>query len=508
MAGSDIFLGICLAVCAGILSASFFQTTHVLFWIFLLSAALMLICGLFLKKHKPALAGLLLFFFALGFWRFDSVWREIGENELLALNGKNEEIEFIATVVEDPQKTESQLKLVVKPEAWQGKIMVLAGRYPEYRYGDKLKITGILQDPEPFNGFDYKNYLAKNGIYSVVRRPGIELAAADKGNIIYSGIIRLKNKLSGNLHRNLPYPHNALMAAILLGDQGGIPGCSAAETEAAEENGTVCAKLKEQFNISGLRHLTAVSGMHVAIMAAALMAIGLAAGLWRGQAFWFATAVIWLFIVMIGMPASAVRAGIMGTLMLFAQKIGRPADSSRIIVFAAAAMAVQNPMLPRFDIGFQLSFLAVMGMVYLSPFFRSRLKFLPGAGFFDLRSVLAQTFAAQIFTLPILIFNFGYVSLYAPIANILIVLFVPLITILGFLLAFSGLVFAPLAWFVSLPVWLFLEYLLRLAGSISQLPFAALFFNVAWPWLFVFYFFLAAAIFHLKRKQKTDFLTA
>lgn len=499
------FLYLCVAVCAGVFFASFFKISANLLAVFAFLGFFCFFCGLLSRKQKVAVGGLILLFFIFGFWRFEYAWQKINDNGLVSLSKKNEEVEFTAIVVEDPQTSDSQQKLVVEADQWEGKILVTKSRYPEYGYGDSLAIKGKLNLPSQTESFDYKNYLAKNGIYSTINNPEIGFIEKARGNVLFSKIYWLKHKLSSSLYQNLPYPHNVLMAAILFGDQSRIPGCSKKEIEAAKEEGKTCVKLKEQFNFTGLRHLTAVSGMHVAIMASLFMAIALGLGFWRGQAFWITVSIVWLFILMIGFPASAVRAGIMGTLMLFAQKVGRPASSSRVVVIAATAMILQNPLLLRFDIGFQLSFLAVMGMIYLAPSFQRWLIFLPHA-ILDIRSVVAQTLAAQVFTLPLIIFNFGQVSLYSPLANLLIVPFVPLMTVLGFFLAGIGLTCHPLAWFTSLPCWFLLEYLLKVVEIISSFPFASLNFKISWTTLSVFYLVLALLVYKIKEHQKRHFL--
>jgi len=181
-------------------------------------------------------------------------------------------------------------------------------------------------------------------------------------------------------------------------------------------------ELKEKLNIAGVRHITAISGMHIMILSGVLMYLAMALGLWRGQAFYFALIILILFIIMVGLPASAVRAGIMVFFYLLAEKVGRPKSGSRAIVFAATCMLIANPLLLKLDVGFQLSFLAVMGITYLMPLLQKFLKF----------RLLAMTLSAQVFTLPILIYNFGYVSFAAPITNILIVPLLPFIMGLGF----------------------------------------------------------------------------
>ena len=230
----------------------------------------------------------------------------------------------------------------------------------------------------------------------------------------------------------------------------------------------------------------------------------MALGLWRTQAFYFAIVFLILFIIMVGFPASAVRAGIMGGMFLFAEKIGRMRVADRALVFAAALMLFHNPLLLRYDVGFQLSFLATLGIIYLMPVFQDYLKKIP----IDfIKSILAMTLAAQVFTLPILIYNFGYISLVSPITNILIVPFIPFIMIFGFVSGFLGMVWQALGWIFSLPVWFLLTYITKVVDFFSQLPFAYLTIeNISWLWLLIAYLILAIITWHLNEKQKLKFL--
>jgi competence protein ComEC len=97
------------------------------------------------------------------------------------------------------------------------------------------------------------------------------------------------------------------------------------------------------------------------------MFLAIALGLARPKAFWVAFIGIVIYVVMIGFPASAVRAAIMGILAIYAQKIGRSSSMMSLIVLAAAIMLALNPLLLLYDVGFQLSFLAVIGLIYFSP---------------------------------------------------------------------------------------------------------------------------------------------
>lgn len=496
---AKIFLNICLAFLAGVGLASLIKVSAILILAAAFFAAILFIAGILLRKHLVCVAGILLAGFVMGFWRFDSAWSRTLDNDLAGLSGQT--VNVSGVVINDPVSKGSSQQVIVQPDRLNGKILVLARPYPQYRYGDRIEFTAALERPQAFSGFDYKNYLAKDGVYSMVRYPKVELISPDNGNPVYAGLLWIKHKLMDGVGQALPAPHNSLLIAILFGDQSGLSGCSAKELEADPD----CAKLKEKLNISGLRHLAAVSGTHITIMAGIIAPFLIGLGWWRQKALWATLVFLWCFILMIGLPASAVRAGIMGSLIILAQIIGRSADYLRLVAIAAAIMVAQNPLVLRFDIGFQLSFLAVLGMAcFAKPIGYKLGKIIKKPDF--LRQGLAVTLAAQIFTLPILIYNFGYVSPYAPISNILVEPFVPFITIYGFILAVAAALSSILGWLLFFPMWLALSYLLVVAGFFASLPAAALSIKIGFLWLVIAYFILAAVFWRIKSNEKFKFL--
>jgi competence protein ComEC len=258
-------------------------------------------------------------------------------------------------------------------------------------------------------------------------------------------------------------------------------------------------------NFTGTRHIAAVSGMNITIVSDLIFGFLLWLGLWRHQAFYFSTILIILYILMIGAPASAIRAGIMGLLLLTAQHFGRFSSASRSIVFAATLMLLQNPLILRYDIGFQLSFLATMGMIHLQEILSEKLKKIPDV--FQLRNNLSSTLAAQIFVFPILIYNFGQISLISPLTNIFILPLIPIITILGFIFSFIGIFWQGLAQILSWPAWLGLTYILKIVDFSSKISWASLIFkNIHWIFLIISYLILGIIVWRIKENQKLKFL--
>ncbi|MEK9135192.1 MAG: ComEC/Rec2 family competence protein [Patescibacteria group bacterium] len=392
---------------------------------------------------------------------------------------------IIGIVNSEPDIREKSQKIVVNG------VLVTTGRYPEYKYGDKLKITGKLEIPsENINGFNYKDYLKKDGIYSIMSFPKIELIGQGFGSPIIQVLISFKNKFKETVRQFIPPPEIGVLEALVFGDEGGIS-----------------KEWQEKLNLTGTRHIVAVSGMNITIIASLFLTLLLSLGLWRQQAFYLSIVLLVLYILMIGAPASAVRAGVMAGIFLLAQKLGRMSQAQGAVIFAAAFMLTLNPLLLRLDIGFQLSFLAIMGIIYLQPIFSEWLKRVPDFKFFPLKSTIATTLSAQVFTLPILIYNFGYVSLVSLPANILIVPFLAPITILIFIFGFLAMLFPPLGWIFSFPVWLALNYLTKIVDIFSKIPLNILKIeHLHWIFIIIFYSVLVFFIHRWRQSQKLKFL--
>lgn len=480
------------------------------------------------RYKRITVTGFCLLFFLAGIWRYQTFEAQSINSELSWLNNKEEIISLVGIVIAEPDIRGKSVGLIIQPEdienyeegsdSVNGKILVTASLYPEYQYGDKLRITGKLESPPIFGHsaelsrsqsfnypsvakdeeertfFDYRNYLKKDGIYSVMSWPKIE--PLERGNyqypisIIYANVLNFKKKFQEVASAFISPPQEGLLEALVFGDENNIS-----------------KEWKDKLNLTGTRHIAAVSGMNITIIASLILVFLLSLGLWRQQAFYLAALLLALYILMIGAPASAVRAGIMAGIVLAAQYFGRLSSASRAVIFAAFLMLLINPLLLRLDIGFQLSFLAILGIIYWQPTITSFLKYLPNPKIFPLRATLAATLSAQIFTIPILIYNFGFISLLSPVANILIVPFLAPVTILIFLFGFTGMVFQPLGIIFSVPVWFSLTYIVKVIDFFSKIPYAALHLaNVHWGFLLISYFILGFIFWRLQKSQKLKFL--
>ena len=485
MTYSKIFLYCCLSFLGGIFLNSFLKIPQPTILFFLILVFVLII---FREHKKLFFLGLCILFLFLGIWRHQTAELKIITDRLRKFNDSSQTFTLSGVIMEEPDVKENNTKLAIKVEnvnlkAGKGKILITTQRYPEYDYGDRLKIRGKLKTPEKFPDFNYKDYLAKDGIYSVMYYPEIKLIEKDQGNFVFAKILSFKENLREIIYQILLPPQSLILGAMILGDKGRISNI-----------------WKEKLSTVGLSHITAVSGMHIVILIGVLMSLLIGLGFWRGQAFYFAIILIALFIILTGCQNSAVRAGIMGSLLLVSQKFGRLSQSSRAVIFAATVMLFINPFLLRYDIGFQLSFLAVMGIIYLGPTLKNWLKFIPEEKHINLKNILVMTLSAQIFTLPILVYNFGKISLISPITNVLILPVIYWIMLLGFIFAIAGIIFQPLGWILSVPVFILLTYLIKVVDFFSKIPFSSKTLKISWIYLLTSYLILGLITWRSQKK--------
>ena len=286
--------------------------------------------------------------------------------------------------------------------------------------GARLQFSCDLALPENFApDFDYRMYLAKEGVGSTCLRGGVtERLPIDTYEELLTLLYHPKKVFERALSLALVEPEAGLAKGLLLGGDHYLPEA-----------------LKDAFTAVGLSHMIAVSGYNITIIAELLLFLGLWIGLWRYQAIWSVIIGIVFFIIMIGLPASAVRAGTMASIVFVALQLGRLAQPVNALLLAGAVMLSMNPLLFRYDLGFQLSFLATLGILWIAPY---QERLLSRLGWFRLfGEILLLTLVVELFVLPIILYSFHVFSPLILIGNFLVWL-VPLAMALSFL---SGILF-------------------------------------------------------------------
>jgi competence protein ComEC len=201
----------------------------------------------------------------------------------------------------------------------------------------------------------------------------------------------------------------------------------------------------------------------------------------------FSAVFVVVFTVLVGASAAVVRAAIMGIISLLALFYGRPYLVMLALFIAAFLMNLWNPKIIVYDVGFQLSFLATFGLVTVSSKILKYFEWLPK--FFGLREAIVMTLSAQIFALPIILLNFGRLSIISPIANVFVLPFIPLAMIFGFFSVLLSVFSNVLGNIVGFFGYLVLELIIRFVSFFASFNFASV--NLEWIswWMVLLYFF-------------------
>lgn len=343
---------------------------------------------------------------------------------------------FTADIASRPVTREGTQEAILKLADGGLRVLARLPAYPEFSYGDTLSFTGRVE--EPFSD-SYRTYLAKERVRGVVGFP--KIMSHESGGVSFRGALyALRDRIVTSFHRTLPAKEAALMAGLTVG----------AREDFSESFRAAMAQ-------SGTTHLVALSGYNISVVVMVAMAFFLSF-LPRRFAFFATLTVVLSFVLMTGAEASVVRAAVMGGVMLLARHMGRRFDVRNAILFAALVMVFINPKVLMFDLGFQLSFLALLGIVYVKPAFDRFLGWEGTTSLFSWRENLTTTAAAQLAVAPLLISTFGSVSLSSLAANILVLEVVPFTMGIGFVLAAASFASFMLAQFLAFFALIFLKF--------------------------------------------------
>lgn len=336
-----------------------------------------------------------------------------------------------------------------------GRVYMKSFLYPRYQYGDVLKITCPLERPEPFDGFRYDMYLARLRVFLICQNPTIDMIESGQGSGVVRLLLAAKQRFALQVNQLWHEPCASFMAGLLYGYRGGL------------------GSLSEQFNRTGVSHILAISGYNIAIIANLLIIFCVRLWIPRKKAFWLVSTGIVLFVLFTGASGSVVRAGIMGWLVILAQQVGRLNRPTNAMAATAVLMTLHNPFILIWDVGFQLSFLAMIGLVYLSPILKKKTERLPE--FLNIKETALTTVSAILMTLPLMLYQFGQLSLVAPLVNILILWIIPWIMATGFLSVLTSWIFFPFGQWIAWLTWVGMRYVVVVvqwfaAWSLSAVP--------------------------------------
>ena len=458
---------IVVAWVAGIHIAQAAPQIHTNFW--LCGIMLCLALGWAFRRSRRLMLLVAVAALCAGAWRTSLI---PPSSEIAAHNGNAGTLTGI--VAAEPDVRDDRILLRVDAEsifvqshsqATSGFVLVEADRSARIAFGDRIRATGRLEMPPSWDTFSYAEYLTRQGIFSRMPNAAVEVISAGHGNPIQSLLIELKQSVKHNIGDVLPDPQASLLTGILTGDESGIS-----------------AELAEEFSRVGASHVIAISGFNMVIVSAIVFRVILAlSGGDKPFAGFCAVAIIMIYAIFVGGSPGVMRAALMSSLVIVGDLLGRRTYKPASLAFAALILLSDPAVLH--DLGFQLSFCAVLGLVLFADPISSGLKrllqrILPERLALPLHGLLVEplvaTLAAQITTLPLTILYFGKLSLVALPVNLLIVPAQSVLLVLG-LVAVAVYVFVPALG--TLLLWadmLFLSWTIGVVRAFAQLEFAEL----------------------------------
>lgn len=427
----------------------------------------------------------------------------------IAYYNDGDTLTFTGLVIDEPDIRDRSVHLRLQAETITltngtthevtGDVLVYTPRFPVIAYGTRLQINGRLQTPPESNEFSYKEYLARQGIHSLSSYPTFIVLAENQGQPLKQAIFAFKAHAQATINRLIPDPEAALLSGILLGNDNGIPPA-----------------LDESFRITGMTHIIAISGFNIVIL------IGIFTGLAtpligkRGASI-IAIIGVALYTILVGADASVVRAAIMGSLYLIANRwLGRPNFAYASLFLATSLMTLFNP-LTVWDVGFQLSFAATLGLlIYTEPLTRQVRRWLEQH--FDKRTTtrligllgdaIIVTLAAQVLTIPLMVAYFKQLSLISLVSNAFILVAQPGVMIWGGLATLVGMIIPAVGQLFAWVAWLFLWYTITLVRIFAGLPGAAVSVQISTAGIIAIYGFIASITWLAKQEpqRRTRFL--
>jgi len=349
---------------------------------------------------------LFLFAFGLGVLRFDIKDFHIGE--IPASTG---------VIVSEPEIREKNMRFVFKSDNGE-KVLVSTNLYSDIKYGDQIKIEGklvkpgIIEDSDAGRPFDYGAYLSKDDIYYTMNFAQVNVVSRDKGNPIRAVLLKIKESFVNKMKSILVEPESSLLSGLLVSGKQALP-----------------VSILDEFKRAGVVHIVVLSGYNIMIVAEffkqilSFLSLRLASSV--------SILGIIFFVLMTGASATIVRAGIMAFIAVSGKMFGRSYSAPRALLVAGFLMLIENPKILIFDPSFQLSMLATIAMIYVSPIVEGYLTKIPNK--YGMKQILSATISTQIFVLPFLLYSMGSMSIVSLFSNILILAFVPYTMLIGFI---------------------------------------------------------------------------
>jgi competence protein ComEC len=489
-----------LAFLVGIVLASV-VSLHVFVWITLFVLAdLLILISRFLSRRLPSLPSIfspftfvLLFALFLGAARYEYSVPRFNAFHIAFYNDRDYDMLVTGIVSEPPDYRDNYTNLRLDVTGVDtgdgdlpanGLLLARVSNNQTFRYGDILRLRGSLKTPPENEDFSYRDYLAAQHIHSYMSSAEVTVLPGRGGSRVYAALYDFKEKAFTNIYRMFPDPESSLMAGILLGVDTGLT-----------------QELQQAFKNTGTAHIIAISGFNISIIAG-LFVTFFSRFLGPRRGMLVAVIGIIFYTILVGGDAAVVRAAIMGSLALFAKQVGRRQAALNTLLAVALFMCLWNPLY-LWDVGFQLSFFATLGLIlYADPFsqFANRIitKYFPTSTAEKFAVLFSEfvllTLAAQVTTIPIMAYHFQRISLVSFLANPFILPAQPAVMILGGLAVLLSLVWFPLGQIAAWVTWPFVVYTIRMVEIFDRVPHGTIFLGEMSIWFVIFIYAVLFAV--------------
>lgn len=493
---SKIFLSIVLGFLLGNITESrILLTLSQTIFIILISTSIFIFLNLRSRKLPKVFSPSFFIFsisllaFSLGAFRFALTEQFLKSPKLAVYEGQN--VEMIGVVLNEPQRKTDLAKINIEVSAVakggettkidKEKISAYVDFFEPASYGDVVIIEGKLEhikNREEGN-FDFEYYAKKDGIQYQIFRPKVEIQK-NIGNPLVLKLKSFKNFFEGKLGEYLSEPHASLVAGMLISGKNALP-----------------KDIQNEFIRTGVIHIVVLSGFNIAIIIKFLNSLFYFFRFNRKISMVFVLISLILFVLMAGATPPVIRAVLMASIVLIGKATYRQMDANKVLLFVAFILALINPYSAPFDPSFQLSFLATFSIINLAPILERYFIFIKSK---LLRETVSQTLAATIFVSPFILYLMGNFSVVALLVNVIILPFVPILMLFGFLLVVLSFIFVVpmLLAFVVVALSSLLFFIVHFASS---LPFASFSISSV-PFILILPIYAAIFWFIYKKKQE------
>lgn len=383
--------------------------------------------------------------------RFKKVYNKFNANEI------------IGTVISNNKETEYKNIYKIRVEGFNGFgrinliLRISKSKNIRLNYGDKIKVIGEYSVPEGarnYGGFNYKEYLKTQKVYGIYEADNVKILEHNNLSFIELSSNIVKLKIIENFNKILPEDKSQLFLGILIGYDDNL----------SED-------IEESFRKSSLTHLLAVSGAHIAYIITGLSFLFRRLKISKRVTSIITIVFLVFFMYMTDFSSSVVRASIMGIILLVALVLFRKNDIKTTISISILVILIENPY-KILDIGLLLSYFATIGIICFSKLRKSsKVELKVKDKIIEyIRDMILITIFANIFVIPIMIYNFNTVSLTFVVSNLIAGILIGPITIGGFILTIMSFISIKFTYVISIPYNLLLDLLIQSTNITSLIP--------------------------------------